>query len=144
MFGVTVRELRSGMAERANRTIKERLYRYMTHNQTKRWVDVVQKVVQVTGINRSPCSSIGNRRPIDVTFENGAELHHELMDKAIGERSGRRYRQRRFTVGDLVRIEKYKHRFEKGYTGNFTTELFSVCSPSMASAHHIPCGRLEW
>jgi hypothetical protein len=115
----------AGMAERANRTIKERLYRYMTHYQTKRWVDVVQKVV--TGINRSPCSSIGNRRPIDVTFKNGVELHRELLNKEIGERSGRRYRQRRFTVGDLVRIEKYKHRFEKGYTGNFTTELFSVC-----------------
>ena len=29
-------------------------------------------------------------------------------------------------MGDTVRISKYKHIFSKGYTPNYTTELFSI------------------
>ena len=33
------------MVERFNRTLKGRMYRYFTPNQTKRWVDVLQDLV---------------------------------------------------------------------------------------------------
>jgi hypothetical protein len=115
----------AGMAERANRTIKDRLYRFMSHRQTQRWVDVIQEIV--SGINKSPCSSIGGHRPMDVTFENQSHVHEVVKTRTDEERSASRYSRPRFVIGDLVRIEKYKHRFEKGYTGNFTTEIFSVC-----------------
>jgi len=32
----------------------------------------------------------------------------------------------RFKLGDTVRISKYKHVFSKGYTPNWTTELFTI------------------
>ena len=32
----------------------------------------------------------------------------------------------KFKVGDIVRISKYKHFFQKGYTPNWSTELFKV------------------
>ncbi|XP_056645109.1 uncharacterized protein LOC130450631 [Diorhabda sublineata] len=32
----------------------------------------------------------------------------------------------KLNLGDLVRISKAKHTFEKGYTPNFTTELFKI------------------
>lgn len=32
----------------------------------------------------------------------------------------------KFKIGDMVRISKYKHMFEKGYTPNWTTEIFKV------------------
>lgn len=32
----------------------------------------------------------------------------------------------KFKVGDHVRISKYKHIFEKGYTPNWTTEVFKI------------------
>jgi hypothetical protein len=32
----------------------------------------------------------------------------------------------RFSVGDIVRISKYKSLFEKGYTPNWSTELFKI------------------
>ena len=32
----------------------------------------------------------------------------------------------KFKVGDKVRISKYKHIFEKGYTPNWTTEIFTI------------------
>ena len=32
----------------------------------------------------------------------------------------------KFKEGDKVRISKYKHIFEKGYTPNWTTEIFTI------------------
>lgn len=32
----------------------------------------------------------------------------------------------RFSIGDHVRISKFKHLFEKGYTPNWTTEIFTI------------------
>ncbi|XP_074096350.1 uncharacterized protein LOC141525687 [Cotesia typhae] len=34
----------------------------------------------------------------------------------------------KFKVGDKVRISKYKHVFDKGYTPNWTTEIFTIKS----------------
>jgi hypothetical protein len=79
----------AGMAERSNRTIKERLYRFMSHRQTQRWVDVIQEIV--SGINRSPCSSIGGYRPMDVTFENQSLVHQVVKTRTDEERSASRY-----------------------------------------------------
>lgn len=38
-------------------------------------------------------------------------------------RSGKKSK---FKLGDLVRISKYKHLFEEGYTPNWTVEVFKV------------------
>jgi len=116
-------QFHAGMAERANRSIKERLYRYFTERQTQRWIDVVQLIVDA--LNRSPNTSIGGRRPMDIDYGNAEELRQELKAAAV-EANAHRWRKRRFRVGDTVRIEKYKHVFEKGYLPNFTTELFVV------------------
>lgn len=35
-------------------------------------------------------------------------------------------KKKKFKVGDEVRITKYKHIFEKGYTPNWTTEIFTI------------------
>jgi hypothetical protein len=32
----------------------------------------------------------------------------------------------KFQVGDYVRISKYKKNFDKGYTPNYTTEIFKI------------------
>ncbi|KAL3117645.1 hypothetical protein niasHT_004310 [Heterodera trifolii] len=126
-FMYTSPRIHAGMAERANRTIKERLYRYFTERGTQKWVDVIQQIVH--GINHSYNSSI-KMRPVDVNFENAEKLRKKLKQNAIGgtaeEAAKRKQPQPRFKVGDRVRIEKYKHVFQKGYTGRFTNEVFTV------------------
>ncbi|KAL3084237.1 hypothetical protein niasHS_009725 [Heterodera schachtii] len=125
-----VQEYFKRMAERANRTIKERLYRYFTERGTQKWVDVIQQIVH--GINHSYNSSI-KMRPVDVNFENTEKLRKKLKQNAIGGTAEaaaaaekRKQPPPRFQVGDRVRIEKYKHVFQKGYTGRFTNEVFTV------------------
>jgi hypothetical protein len=111
----------AGMAERANRTIKERLYRYFTERRTQRWIDVIQDIARA--INHSQNSSIGGMRPVDVTFENAERVRQQVEESA---RAKRPRRPAKFHVGDHVRIEKHKHVFQKGYTGRFTDEIFTV------------------
>ena len=118
------------MAERAIRTLKERLYRYFTHRNTKRWVDALQPIVQA--INNSHNKSIG-MRPVDVNFVNATDLKNKLKTEAVRKFSGRKYSVPKYKVGDMVRIEKYKHAFEKGYAPNFTNEIFSVCNVRTSS-----------
>lgn len=111
----------AGMAERANRTIKERLYRYFTERSTQNWVDVIQDLV--TAINHSYNSTI-RMRPVDANFENANQLRKALEQNAL-----KRFENKpriRFKCGDQVRIEKHKHVFQKGYTPNFTNELFTI------------------
>ncbi|KAL3124255.1 hypothetical protein niasHT_006643 [Heterodera trifolii] len=116
---LTSPQFHAGMAERANRSIKERLYRYFTERNTYKWIDVVQDIVRA--INHSPNSSIG-MRPADVNFKNAEALRQKLHNSA--ENVVRR--QPKYAVGDRVRIEKYKHVFQKGYLPRFTNELFTV------------------
>ncbi|KAL3119847.1 hypothetical protein niasHT_005907 [Heterodera trifolii] len=116
---LTSPQFHAGMAERANRSIKERLYRYFTERNTYKWIDVVQDIVRA--INHSPNSSIG-MRPADVNFKNAEALRQKLHNSA--ENVVRR--QPKYAVGDRVRIEKYKHVFQKCYLPRFTNELFTV------------------
>ena len=114
-------QFHAGMAERANRSVKERLYRYFTHAQTRRWIDVIQPLVDA--INHSPCSTLNGMRPIDVTFENASQVRDALKERLIPKRQSVHV----FKVDDCVRIERHKHVFQKGYEPNFTRELFRVC-----------------
>ena len=113
-------QLHAGMAERANRSIKERLYRYFTERRTQKWIDVIQQIVD--SINCSYNSTIG-MRPIDVTYENAEMVRKVLVAKAKSKfKRKRRYLQE----GDQVRIEKHKHIFQKGYLPRFTNEIFII------------------
>ncbi|XP_051159161.1 uncharacterized protein LOC127285719 [Leptopilina boulardi] len=57
----------------------------------------------------------------DVTVEDTRELMRRI-------RKLRRIplRRQKFKVGDRVRVSKHKNIFEKGYTPNWTTEIFTV------------------
>ncbi|KAL3123088.1 hypothetical protein niasHT_006116 [Heterodera trifolii] len=113
---LTSPQFHAGMAERANRSIKERLYRYFTERNTYKWIDVVQDIVRA--INHSPNSSIG-MRPADVNFKNAEALRQKLHNSA--ENVVRR--QPRYRVGDRVRI----HRVEASGWQAHACTLAALC-----------------
>ena len=69
----TYGDTKASVIERFNRTLKERLYRYLTAVNTLKFVDVLPQVVQ--GYNASWHRSIG-RAPQDVTPHNELEVWH--------------------------------------------------------------------
>ena len=54
-----------------------------------------------------------NMKPIDVTANSYAEYNEDFNKN-----------DPKFKVGDHVRISKYKKKFAKGYTPNWSEELF--------------------
>ena len=54
-------------------------------------------------------------KPIDVTSDSYAEYNEDSNEK-----------DSKFKVGDRVRISKYKNVFAKGYTQNWSQEVFIV------------------
>ena len=54
-------------------------------------------------------------KPIDVTSDSHAEYNEDSNEK-----------NRRFKVGDRVIISKYKNVFAKGYTQNWSEEVFVI------------------
>jgi hypothetical protein len=55
-----------------------------------------------------------------VSVKNSKIIHKRLALNKI------KYKRPKFKVGDVVRISKYKHVFSKGYTPNWTGELFTI------------------
>jgi hypothetical protein len=109
-------DIKAACVERFNRTLKTRMFRYLTHYRTNRWVDVLNDLV--ASYNETFHRSIG-MSPKDVTPEKS-----ELITKRLyPEKPPLKWK---FDIGDTVRISKYKHIFEKGYSQNWTDELFKI------------------
>ena len=110
-------DIKASIVERFNRTIKERLYRYMTKNNTPRYIHVLADLVQ--SYNNSYHRSI-KRAPSQVTFENQNDVWNILYLEPVSDPKGK------LKIGDRVRISKVKKTFEKGYLPNWTRELFTI------------------
>ena len=110
-------DIKASIAERYNRTLKTRLWKYFTKTQTLNYIETLPKLVQA--INQSFHRSIG-RRPVDVTLENEREVWETLYGKSLGPVKFK------FNIGDKVRIAQYKHIFKKGYLPTFTEEIFTI------------------
>jgi hypothetical protein len=108
---------KAAVVERFNRTLKEKMWRYLTHKNTEQWVDVLSKLVH--GYNQSHHRVIG-RAPASVNAENAMEVWQHLFG------TKEKKEKRLLHVGDQVRISKVKRIFEKGYMPKWTEEIFVI------------------
>lgn len=111
--------LHAGVVERANKTIKLRLYKYFSQNNTTRWLEAIYKIVD--GINNSVSRTIG-MTPNQVTYENAQQLWARLYKEDEPPETGRN----KFSRGDIVRIGKEKGAFGRSFHPNYTDELFKI------------------
>lgn len=111
---------KAAFAERFNRTLKNKLYRYFTMSNKRNWTHVLQKAVHA--YNHSKHRAIGCK-PADVSPANV----DEVREKAF-KRRPESTKKSDIKVGDKVRISKMKHVFAKGYLPNWTEEIFTVTS----------------
>ena len=115
---VTENETKASMVERFNRTLKTKMYRWFEQNDTKRYVDVLPKLVD--SYNHSRHRTIG-MRPADVNKSHVKKIfakvygnHFASSDKA------------KFQTKEPVRISSAKTIFDKGYLPNWTDEVFKI------------------
>ncbi|XP_032226592.2 uncharacterized protein LOC116609882 [Nematostella vectensis] len=120
-------ELKASVVERFNRTLKTWMWRWFTHKETRRYVDMLPQLVH--NYNHSYHRSI-RRAPADVvTYDDAQEVWAILYGKKRPGDPKKKKKKRappKFNVGDRVRISKVKHVFAKGYFPNLTEEVFTV------------------
>jgi transposase InsO family protein len=109
-------DLKASCVERFNRTIKTKIFRYLTHHNTNRWIDVIEAFVQ--SYNNSHHRTIG-MSPNQVNSDNQSELAKRMYPP-------KPELVWKFKLGDRVRISRYKHIFQKGYLPNWTEEIFTI------------------
>lgn len=119
-------DVKCSIAERCIRTIKGRLFKYLSYKNTYRYVDVLSDLV--TSYNNTYHKTI-KMTPSQVNDTNIIEVYNNISDSQI-IRTGRYKKKPKLKVGDYVRITKGKGQFEKGYISNYTQEVFKVKSIS--------------
>ena len=107
----TYNEGKSVVAERFIRTLKNKLYKHMTATGKNVCYDVLDDVVNK--YNNTKHSTI-KMKPIDV--KNNKRVYTDEHNE----------KDSRFKVGDRVRISRYKNIFAKGYTPNWSKEIFFI------------------
>ena len=108
----TYNEGRLVVAERFIRTLKNKLYKHMTATSKNVYYDVLNDIVNE--YNNTKHSTI-KMKPKDVKDGNKRVYIDEHNEKSA-----------RYNVGDRVRISKLKNIFAKGYTHNWSKEIFIV------------------
>ena len=104
--------------ERFNRTLLDKLSKQQTINGNQKWLHILQPIVKK--YNNTIHRTIG-------TTPNLASKDPSLV-KVIPPQFNKRIRSKKpkFKEGDRVRIYKYKNKFEKGYKGYWTKEIFKI------------------
>ena len=108
----TYNEGKSVVAERFIRILKNKLYKHMTATGKNVYYDVLDDIVNE--YNNTKHHTI-KMKLIDVKDNNKRVYIDEHNKKSA-----------RYNVGDRVRISKFKNIFAKGYTPNWSKEIFII------------------
>ena len=116
----TQNEEKSSVCERWNRKIKTKMWKQFTIQGNTQYLDMLPKLVEQ--YNNTKHSSI-KMTPIEASKKiNEGTVYFNLYGDMEQVSS-----KAKFKVGDKVRISKYKRNvFDKGYTPNWTEEMFTV------------------
>ena len=116
----TENEEKSSIVERWIRTMKEKMWKYFTDNNTYTYIDVLPDLVEDynntvhSSTKLTPVEASKKKNELTVwrnLYPDRLKIH-DLTPK--------------FSVGDKVRITKKKKVFEKGYTTRWREEIFKI------------------
>ena len=108
----THNEGKSVVTERFMRTLKNKIYKYMTSVSKNIYIDKLDDIVNKYN---NTCHSTIKMKPVDVKSNTYIDSNKEINDK-----------DPKFKIGDIVRISKYKNVFAKGCTSNWSENGFVI------------------
>ena len=108
----THNEGKSVVAEILFRTLKTKIYKYMTSISKKKFIDILDDIINQYN---NTYHSTTKKKPVDITDNTYINFKKEVNDV-----------DPKFKVGDYVRISKYKNIFPEGYTPNSFDKIFVI------------------
>lgn len=117
----TGNEKKAVMVERLNRTIKTWMYELFTEKQSKKWIDILPKLIERYNNRKHSAIGMTPTKASDISPKYQKQLVKAQYKDAIGEIGTPKY-----ALKDWVRIAKIKGTFEKGYEASWSKELFMI------------------
>ena len=149
----TLNETKANYAERYIQTLRNRLVRMMTHQQSFKYVTILQDVVD--SINHTPNRALNGRTPASVNKNNESEVRLDAYLARTGTKIGpekpvkqtntkKRKRKKsvfKLNIGDNVRISHLKRPFQRDYQQKWTEEIFIITDRRLSQ--EIPVYKLK-
>lgn len=129
---------KASVCERFIRSIKSLIYKYFTYKNTKKYVDVLDHLVNA--YNKRKHRSIGCA-PADVNENNVLKVWEFVarnQPKSIFNE-----KNPKFNVGAYVRVSNPKQVFDKGYEKQWSDEIFSVDKLILSYPHTYRVSALD-
>ncbi|KAJ1138774.1 hypothetical protein NDU88_005155 [Pleurodeles waltl] len=127
---VTHTEVKAAVVERFNRTLKSKMWRYFTANNTYRYVDVLKAFIDVYNATYHRTIKMA---PVKVTRDNSLTVWRTVY----GGRLTQKVKKPDLKEGAHVRVSKLKGVFTKGYQQTFSDEIFIVESVQFKEGVYI-------
>lgn len=124
---VTHNETQANYVERFIKSIKSKIFRYMNHNNTERYVDVLSKLVD--SYNNTFHTGIQSE-PINVRKENESKLWWQMYwpkdYPKIKKENEKKKSPFLFNIGDKVRMSHLRKAFQREYDSKWSSEIYKV------------------
>ena len=128
--------IHAAFVERFNRTLQSIFYRYLTENETKRFIGELRRLLD--SYNTRYHRMIGTTPQI---AENDPSSHLQIRIRTSKYHSTIKPKQVKFKIGDTVRIAKLKTKFSRGYKEQNQEEIFRI--KHIKTNNKIPMYTLE-
>lgn len=120
-------DIKAAVVERFNRTLKGRMFRFFTHAGSRRYVNVLDRLLDAynnsyhRSIKMAP-NAVPNANP-NVVFKNMYKFSDERQLLACQSEE-----KEKFAIGDTVRLRYHITPMDKGFYPNFTDTTYTVCN----------------
>ena len=121
------RDIKCSICERYNKTILNKIYKNFTLNNNTIWIKNLDKLVKE--YNNSYHRTI-RMKPIDASKKSNENILRKNYNFKITDKNPK------FLIGDKVRVSLLKSTFEKGYTSNWSEEIFIIYDIEISNVHY--------
>lgn len=111
--------MKSSIVERVNRTLKNIMWKEFSLKGSYKWLNLLSEVVQRYNTTKHRTTGV---KPVDVNRKN----EKKILATAYNYLKTMDPKTPKFKSNDYVRISKHREAFTKGYTPNWSTEIFKI------------------
>jgi len=118
--------MKAAVAERANKTIQILIYKYLSENETLRYIDVLSRLVDT--YNKRMHRSLDGMAPFTADIPENEILVQQVHHARYGKLGAFR-KAPKFKVGDVVKVKILAHKISqnsRAYAEQFSGEYFRV------------------
>ena len=121
------RDIKCSVYERYNRTLLNKIYKNFTLNNNTIWIKDLNKLVKEYNSSYHRTIKI---KPVDASKKSNENIVRKNCNFEIT------VKKPKSSIGDKVRISLLKNTFEKGYTSNWSEQIYVIYDIKSSNVHY--------